>query len=93
MLVDEVQQDGGIDQDEGELLKNAIELFRAARRRTSSSTGWTWRRCPVTATKEEVAALFTETKYSRLLIYRGLHRPHPGHRPPEGLLCRLRRDG
>ena len=24
---------------------------------------------PVTATKEEVAALFTETKYSRLLIY------------------------
>ena len=31
MLVDEVQQDGSIDKNEGELLKNAIDFFRAAR--------------------------------------------------------------
>ena len=68
MLVDEVQQDGSIDKNEGELLKNAIDFSeqRAADiliHRTDLAA------LPVTATKEEVAALFTETKYSRLLIY------------------------
>ena len=71
MLVKEVQQDGGIDKNEGELLKNAIDFSeqRAADiliHRTDLAA------LPVTATKEEVAALFTETKYSRLLIYRAL---------------------
>ena len=70
MLVEEVQQDGGIDKNEGELLKNAIDFSeqRAADiliHRTDLAA------LPVTATKEEVAALFTETKYSRLLIYQG----------------------
>ena len=68
MLVDEVQQDGSIDKNEGELLKNAIDFSeqRAADiliHRTDLAA------LPITATKEEVAALFTETKYSRLLIY------------------------
>ena len=70
MLVEEVQQDGSIDKNEGELLKNAIDFSeqRAADiliHRTDLAA------LPVTATKEEVAALFTETKYSRLLIYQG----------------------
>ena len=68
MLVDEVQQDGSIDRDEGELLKNAIgfsdqEAQDILIHRVDLAA------LPVTASKEEVAALFTQTKYSRLLIY------------------------
>ena len=68
MLVDEVQQDGSIDRDEGELLKNAIGFSEQEAQdilihRVDLSA------LPVTASKEEVAALFTQTKYSRLLIY------------------------
>ena len=68
MLVDEVQQDGSIDRDEGELLKNAIGFSEQVAQdilihRVDLAA------LPVTAGKEEVAALFTETKYSRLLIY------------------------
>lgn len=33
MLVDEVQQDGSIDKNEGELLKNAIDFFPSSARR------------------------------------------------------------
>ena len=68
MLVDEVQQDGSIDRDEGELLKNAIGFSEQVAQdilihRVDLAA------LPVTASKEEVAALFTQTKYSRLLIY------------------------
>ena len=68
MLVDEVQQDGSIDRDEGELLKNAIGFSEQEAQdilihRVDLAT------LPVTAGKEEIAALFTQTKYSRLLIY------------------------
>lgn len=69
MLVNEVQQDGSIDKDEGDLLKNAIgfsdqEAQDILIHRVDLAA------LPVTASKEEVAELFTETKYSRLLIYR-----------------------
>ena len=68
MLVDEVQQDGSIDRDEGELLKNAIGFSKQEAQdilihRVDLAA------LPVTAGKEEIAALFTQTKYSRLLIY------------------------
>ena len=54
MLVDEVQQDGSIDRQEAQdILIHRVDLAAL----------------PVTASKEEVAALFTQTKYSRLLIY------------------------
>ena len=68
MLVDEVQQDGSIDKNEGELLKNAID-FSEQRAEDILIHRTDLAALPVTATKEEVAALFTETKYSRLLIY------------------------
>ena len=71
MLVEEVQQDGSIDKNEGELLKNAIDFSEQQCGRHSRSTATDLAALPVTATKEEVAALFTETKYSRLLIYQG----------------------
>ena len=68
MLVDEVQQDGSIDRDEGELLKNAIG-FSEQEAQDILIHRVDLAALPVTASKEEVAALFTQTKYSRLLIY------------------------
>ena len=68
MLVNEVQQDGSIDLDEGELLKNAIG-FSEQEAQDILIHRVDLAALPVTASKEEVAALFTQTKYSRLLIY------------------------
>ena len=68
MLVDEVQQDGSIDRDEGELLKNAIG-FSEQEAQDILIHRVDLAALPVTASKEEIAALFTQTKYSRLLIY------------------------
>ena len=68
MLVDEVQQDGSIDRDEGELLRNAIG-FSEQEAQDILIHRVDLAALPVTASKEEVAALFTKTKYSRLLIY------------------------
>ncbi len=67
-LVNEVQEEGTIDEDEGGLLRNAIEFSDQEARdilihRTDLAA------LPSTATKEEIAEMFTETKYSRLLIY------------------------
>ena len=70
MLVDEVQQEGSIDRDEGELLKNAIG-FSEQEAQDILIHRVDLAALPVTASKEEVAALFTQTKYSRLLIYDG----------------------
>ena len=68
MLVDEGQQDGSIDRDEGELLKNAIG-FSEQEAQDILIHRVDLAALPVTAGKEEIAALFTQTKYSRLLIY------------------------
>ena len=70
MLVDEVQQEGSIDRDEGELLKNAIG-FSEQEAQDILIHRVDLAALPVTASKEEVAALFTQTKYSRLLVYDG----------------------
>ena len=70
MLVDEVQQEGSIDRDEGELLKNAIG-FSGQEAQDILIHRVDLAALPVTAGKEEVAALFTQTKYSRLLVYDG----------------------
>ena len=69
MLVNEVQQEGSIDKDEGDLLKNAIG-FSEQEAQDILIHRVDLAALPVTASKEEVADLFTQTKYSRLLIYR-----------------------
>ena len=70
LLVDEVQQEGSIDRDEGELLKNAIGFSEQTAEdilihRVDLTA------LPITAAKEEAAELFPRTKYSRLLVYEG----------------------
>ena len=68
MLVDEVQQGGSIDKSEGELLRNAIE-FSEQQAKDILTHRVDRAALPVTASREETAALFTNTKYSRLLVY------------------------
>lgn len=68
MLVDEVQQGGSIDRSEGELLRNAIE-FSEQQAKDILIHRVDLAALPVTASWEEIAALFTNTKYSRLLVY------------------------
>ena len=68
LLVDEVQQDGAIDESEGELLRNAIE-FGDLEARDILTHRVDLEAVPTDATKEHVAALFTESRFSRLLVY------------------------
>ncbi len=68
MLVEEVQQEGSIDQDESSLLKNVIEFtdLKASEILTHrvDIEGF-----PTDLPKSEIAKLFSETKFSRLLMY------------------------
>ena len=68
LLVDEVQQDGAIDESEGELLRNAIE-FGDLEAQDILTHRVDLEAVPIDATKEQVAALFTESRFSRLLVY------------------------
>lgn len=68
MLVDEVQNDGSIDKNEGELLRNAIEFTE------QEAQDILTHRMDIAAirsdsSKEDIAKAFSETKFSRLLVY------------------------
>lgn len=68
VLVDEVTQDGGIDEDEGKLLRSAIE-FTERCAEDILTPRIDLEAVPSDATKEEVALLFQESRFSRLLVY------------------------
>ncbi len=68
ILVEEGQQEGSIDTDEGELLKNVIE-FTDQRAEEILTHRVDLEALPSDATKEEIAETFTQTRFSRLLIY------------------------
>jgi len=68
MIVDEVEQEGSIDNAEGDLLRNAIE-FTERKAEDILTHRVDLEGVPTTATKEEVAALFSETRFSRLPVY------------------------
>lgn len=68
MLVDEVQQEGSIDQNEGDLLRNAIE-FTDQEAEDILTHRVDIEAVPIDATKEEIADVFSESKFSRLLVY------------------------
>ncbi|MBR3934672.1 MAG: HlyC/CorC family transporter [Clostridia bacterium] len=68
VLVDEVAQEGSIDEDESELIRNAIE-FTERSAEDILTPRIDLEAIPSDATKEEVAVLFKETRFSRLLVY------------------------
>ncbi|MBQ4325221.1 MAG: HlyC/CorC family transporter [Clostridia bacterium] len=68
LLVEEVEQDGSIDTEEGDLLRNAIEFTElVAEDILTHRTKLEGVRRE--ASKAEVSRLFYETKFSRLLVY------------------------
>ena len=69
MLVEEVQQEGSIDQNEGELLRNAIE-FAEQEAQDILTHRVDLEAVPLDATKEQIAQVFSQSKFSRLLVYR-----------------------
>ena len=68
MFVEEVEQDGSIDEDEGSLLRNVIEFngLKAEDILTHRVDLVAFRK---DAPKEEIAKIFSESKFSRLLVY------------------------
>ena len=68
MLVEEVQQDGSIDESEGDLLRNAIE-FTEQEAADILTHRVDLEAVSVDATKEEIAKVFHETKFSRILVF------------------------
>jgi CBS domain containing-hemolysin-like protein len=68
MIVDEVEQEGSIEESEGDLLRNAIE-FKETRAEDILTHRMDLEGVPTDATKEEVADLFARTRFSRLLVY------------------------
>lgn len=69
-IVEEARQDGGIDEQEGDLLRNALEFneLKAADILTPRIDVVGVNVC---AGAEEIASVFTETGYSRLPVYQG----------------------
>ena len=68
MLVEEVEQDGSIDEEEGELLRNVIE-FTDMEAKDILTHRVDLEAVSIDTTKEEIADIFTKTRFSRLLVY------------------------
>ena len=68
MFVEEVQQEGSIDDDEGDLLRNAIE-FTDRKAEDILTHRVEIEAIPSDATNEEIAEVFSKTRFSRLLVY------------------------
>ena len=68
MFVEEVQQEGSIDTDEGDLLRNAIE-FTDRKAEDILTHRIEIEAIPSDATKDEVAEIFSKSRFSRLLVY------------------------
>ena len=68
MLVEEVEEEGSIDEDESSLLKNAIE-FSELKAEDILTHRVDIEAVSTEDTKEDIAKVFTETKFSRLPVY------------------------
>ena len=69
MFVDEVEQEGSIDKNEGDLLRNVIE-FTERRADDVLTHRMDLEAVSVDATMEEIADTFSNSQFSRLLVYR-----------------------
>ncbi|MBQ5810222.1 MAG: HlyC/CorC family transporter [Clostridia bacterium] len=68
LLVEEVTEEGSIDESEGELLKNAIE-FGDLSAQDILTHRVDLEAVEINDSKEEIAKVFTETRFSRLPVY------------------------
>lgn len=70
VMVEEVEQSGGIDQEEGKLLRSAIE-FPELRAKDVLTHRADLEAVPLEASGREVAAVFQKSGFSRLPVYEG----------------------
>lgn len=68
ILVDEVQQEGSIEESEGDLLKNAIE-FNDRKAEDILTHRIDLEAVELNCTKDDIARVFTESGFSRILVY------------------------
>ncbi len=68
MLVDEIEQDGSVDTEEGELIRNAIE-FTEQEAEDILTHRVDVEAVSIDTPKEEIADVFFKTRFSRLLVY------------------------
>ena len=68
ILLEEVEEEGGLDEEEGELLRNAVE-FGDIEAKDILTHRIDLDAFSIDATKEEIAERFTESRFSRLLVY------------------------
>ena len=68
MLVEEVREGGTIDSEEGDMLKNAIE-FNDMRAEDILTHRVDLEAVDIESTKEEIAEVFTQSKFARLPVY------------------------
>ncbi len=68
MFVEEVEQDGSIDEDEGDLLRNVIE-FTDLKAEDILTHRVDLVAFAIDTPKDEIAKIFSESKFSRLLVY------------------------
>lgn len=68
LLVDEVEEDGSVNEHEGDLLRNVI-AFTEQRAKDIMIHRTAMKAVPVDCTREELAQTFAETHFSRLPVY------------------------
>lgn len=68
MFVDEVEQEGTIDEDEGDLIRNVIE-FTETKAEDILTHRVDLEAVPTDADKDEISKKFQETQFSRILVY------------------------
>jgi len=68
MMVEEAEQEGDIDTDEGDLLRNAIE-FSDLKAEDILTHRVDLEALPIDSKKSEIAQMFTRTRFSRIPIY------------------------
>ncbi len=68
MLVQEVEEEGSIDNEEGELLRNVIEFSDQSAEDILTHRGDV-EAVSIDTSKKEIARVFSNTKFSRLLVY------------------------
>ena len=69
LFMEDAEQDGGIDENEGELLRNALE-FRDLTAAEILTHRIEIAAVDITESHEEIAKVFTQSRFSRLLVYR-----------------------
>ena len=71
LFMEDVEQDGGIDENEGELLRNALE-FRDLTAAEILTHRIDLEAVDIGESHEEIARAFTQSRFSRLLVYRDI---------------------